>query len=170
MKRMLTVFLLAVALLFSQAGLASAKGGHSSSGGSSHGGSSGSHSSSSHTSGSKSGHSSSKSSSHGKYSYSHSSTAHKSRSSVHSSSGVHSEGRQKAIGVKRDKHGKIERSAKAKDSFRKNHPCPSTGKTTGACPGYVIDHITPLKRGGSDSPSNMQWQSVHDAKAKDKWE
>ena len=37
-------------------------------------------------------------------------------------------------------------------------------------PGYVVDHITPLKRGGADSPSNMQWQTIAEAKAKDKWE
>jgi hypothetical protein len=36
--------------------------------------------------------------------------------------------------------------------------------------GYVVDHVTPLKRGGSDSPSNMQWQTKQAAKAKDKWE
>lgn len=38
----------------------------------------------------------------------------------------------------------------------------------GACPGYVIDHVTPLKRGGADSPSNMQWQTREAAKIKDK--
>jgi hypothetical protein len=50
------------------------------------------------------------------------------------------------------------------------HPCPSTGKTSGSCPGYVIDHVIALKHGGADSPSNMQWQTVQAAKAKDKVE
>jgi hypothetical protein len=73
-------------------------------------------------------------------------------------------------GVKRDVHGRIARSAKAKDAFRKMHPCPATGKRYGACPGYVIDHIQALKHGGTDAPSNMQWQTRADAKAKDRWE
>jgi len=37
-------------------------------------------------------------------------------------------------------------------------------------PGYVVDHVRPLACGGADAPSNMQWQTVTDAKAKDKWE
>jgi hypothetical protein len=52
----------------------------------------------------------------------------------------------------------------------KSHPCPSTGKTYGACPGYVVDHVVPLKRGGVDAPSNMQWQTREAAKAKDRTE
>ena len=75
-----------------------------------------------------------------------------------------------AVGVTRDSHGRIKRSEIAKRGFERHHPCPSTGKTSGACPGYVIDHITPLKRGGADDPSNMQWQTTGDAKAKDRWE
>ena len=72
--------------------------------------------------------------------------------------------------AKRDSRGRTARSSKAKVSFMKKHPCPSTGKTSRACQGYVVDHIVPLKRGGSDSPSNMQWQTVQAAKAKDKSE
>lgn len=54
--------------------------------------------------------------------------------------------------------------------FQRTHPCPSTGKRTGSCPGYVKDHIKPLCAGGRDHPSNMQWQTVAAAKKKDKLE
>lgn len=36
--------------------------------------------------------------------------------------------------------------------------------------GYVVDHIVPLACGGRDTPANMQWQTVADAKAKNKTE
>jgi hypothetical protein len=36
--------------------------------------------------------------------------------------------------------------------------------------GHVVDHIAPLACGGADAPSNMQWQSAEDAKAKDEVE
>ncbi len=62
------------------------------------------------------------------------------------------------------------RSKAARDSFQRSHPCPANGHKSGACPGYVVDHIKPLKRGGADAPSNMQWQTKDAAKAKDKWE
>jgi hypothetical protein len=64
--------------------------------------------------------------------------------------------------------------------FQGANPCPATGKATGPCPGawsrgaerggYVIDHIVALKRGGPDTPENMQWQTVAYAKAKDRIE
>lgn len=53
--------------------------------------------------------------------------------------------------------------------FRAKNPCPATGKTSGACPGFV-DHRIPLCAGGPDDVRNMAWQSVPDAKAKDGWE
>jgi hypothetical protein len=60
------------------------------------------------------------------------------------------------------------RSTVVKHEFQLTHPCPATGLATGACPGYVKDHIVPLACGGPDAVSNMQWQTTREAK--DKWE
>ena len=62
------------------------------------------------------------------------------------------------------------RSREVTREFQRKHPCPSTGRTSGACPGYRRDHIEPLACGGPDAVSNMQWQTIRDAKAKDRWE
>lgn len=70
----------------------------------------------------------------------------------------------------RQANGRIARSPKAKASFMSQQPCPSTGRVWGKCPGYVVDHVTPLVCGGVDAPMNMQWQTIADGKAKDKWE
>ena len=75
-----------------------------------------------------------------------------------------------ATGVPRDARGKIARSPRALQRFKQSHPCPGTGKTYGTCPGYVVDHVVPLKRGGMDAPDNMQWQTKQAAKEKDRWE
>jgi len=67
-------------------------------------------------------------------------------------------------------HRRIPRSPAAKHAFVRAHPCPSTGRTSGGCPGYIIDHVKPLACGGADAPGNMQWQTLYAAKQKDKWE
>jgi hypothetical protein len=72
-----------------------------------------------------------------------------------------------AAGVPRDAHGRIARDPRARNEFKRTHPCPSTGKSSGSCPGYVIDHVQPLKRGGADTPANMQWQPEEAARLKD---
>jgi len=60
-------------------------------------------------------------------------------------------------------------------STRKEHDeqlssfCGKTGYPHGR-PGYVVDHIIPLECGGADSPSNMQWQTIAEANAKDRTE
>lgn len=87
----------------------------------------------------------------------HTSTSHVTRSST-------------SLAVSRDAHGHIQRSRQARSNFQHSNPCPATGKTSGACPGYVVDHVVPLKRGGADSPSNMQWQTTEAAKIKDRTE
>jgi len=66
--------------------------------------------------------------------------------------------------------GRVVRSVAARRAFVRENPCPATGKATGACPGYVVDHVKALACGGADSPSNMQWQTIEEGKAKDKWE
>jgi len=52
---------------------------------------------------------------------------------------------------------KPKRSSSARNEFRNYNPCPATGKTKGACPGWHVDHIVPLACGGADKPYNMQW-------------
>ena len=63
-----------------------------------------------------------------------------------------------------------QRSYRVTEEFQRLNPCPSTGKTYGACPGWIKDHIVALCKGGADAVWNMQWQTVAEAKAKDKWE
>ena len=60
--------------------------------------------------------------------------------------------------------GRIKRAADARKALMKSHPRPATGKIYGACKGYMIDPIVPLKRGG-DAPGRMQWQMTAAAKA-----
>ena len=75
-----------------------------------------------------------------------------------------------APAIQRDAHGRIERSQAARAAFKREHPCPATQQPKGPCPGYIIDHVIALKRGGPDTPANMQWQTVDEAKAKDRVE
>ena len=70
----------------------------------------------------------------------------------------------------RDGNGRIKRDPAMRRVFRAKTPCPATGRITGACAGFVVDHIVALKRGGPDVPDNMQWQPIEDARAKDRVE
>jgi hypothetical protein len=74
------------------------------------------------------------------------------------------------MAAKRDSDGRIARSSTARTDFQHQHPCPATGKASGGCKGYVIDHVKPLACGGADAPSNMQWQTEAEAARKDKVE
>jgi len=52
------------------------------------------------------------------------------------------------------------RSYAAKREFQQTHSCPSAGRTSGACPGYVKDHIVPPGSGWSrPSPTSNGRQS-----------
>jgi hypothetical protein len=59
---------------------------------------------------------------------------------------------------------KIQRSASARADFMRQTGYPKGRK------GYVVDHIVPLECGGADVASNMQWQTVQEAKIKDRTE
>jgi hypothetical protein len=64
------------------------------------------------------------------------------------------------------------RHASPRAAFRRAHPCPG-GVDRGSvrrCRGYVIDHIVPLACCGRDAPDNLQWQTIAEGKAKDRWE
>lgn len=65
---------------------------------------------------------------------------------------------------------KTHRSRAVTRDFQRSHPCPSTGRRSGRCPGYTKDHVVALCAGGADSTSNIQWQSTAEAKRKDRTE
>jgi hypothetical protein len=73
-------------------------------------------------------------------------------------------------GTQRNADWMVKRSQSAKRRFVMEHPCPSTGLTTGACAGWYIDHVIPLACGGCDDTVNMQWLPEAMWKDKMKWE
>ncbi|MCU0298023.1 MAG: HNH endonuclease [Candidatus Nanopelagicales bacterium] len=75
----------------------------------------------------------------------------------------------------RNASGEIVRSRTVLAYFQRLYPCPSTGKTTGACPGWAINHTIPLSCGGCDSVSNLDWmpaaiKSCAEPWCRDRWE
>ena len=58
----------------------------------------------------------------------------------------------------------------AKHAFERQHPCRPPGGRADGCPGYAVDHVKALECGGADAPTNMQWQTVAEGKAKDRTE
>lgn len=71
--------------------------------------------------------------------------------------------------------GRIVRSAAVRAAFQRLHPCPSTGLTSGSCPGWAADHVWPLATCGCDHVSNLQWlpneiKSGAGTLPKDRWE
>jgi 5-methylcytosine-specific restriction endonuclease McrA len=73
------------------------------------------------------------------------------------SKGCHNQSATNSYHCHNDKTKKKRRSSSARRKFHKSNPCPSTGKTSGSCPGYHVDHVMPLACGGADAPHNMQW-------------
>jgi hypothetical protein len=89
---------------------------------------------------------------------------HKSKSSSAHSGTTKSHATKKCATCARSSHSRIHRSTKARADFERQ-----TGHPHG-WPGHVVDHIKPLECGGADVPSNMRWQTIAAAKAKDRTE
>lgn len=62
------------------------------------------------------------------------------------------------------------RDPKQVAAFRKTHACPATNLFTGACKGWVVDHVKPICFGGADHPDNMTWQDQKVSYLKDAFE
>lgn len=60
----------------------------------------------------------------------------------------------------------IKRDRSQVRAFRAENPCPATGRTRGACPGWHVDHVIALCAGGHDRPHNMQWITREDHRFK----
>ena len=72
----------------------------------------------------------------------------------------------KCVGCPEDSQGLPQRNPHAERDFKRLQPCPSTGKTSGRCPGWVVDYVVPLKDGGLDDPTNLQWRWAPATKAR----
>ncbi len=75
----------------------------------------------------------------------------------------------------RNADGSIKRSTAVLNAFKRIHPCPANGMTTGACPGWALNHTVPLSCGGCDSVSNLDWmpdeiKSCAQPWCRDRWE
>jgi hypothetical protein len=57
---------------------------------------------------------------------------------------------------------RTERSSAARQAFERQ-----TGYANGR-PGYMVEHIVPLSCGGTDTPGNMQWLTLAEARRKNK--
>jgi hypothetical protein len=71
--------------------------------------------------------------------------------------------------VVRDTNGNIKRSSAVLTAYKKIHPCPSTGLTTGACPGWALNHSIPLACGGCDAVYNLTWTPDQIKSCADSW-
>ena len=43
----------------------------------------------------------------------------------------------------RDMRGEVVRSSAVRRQFQRVFPCPATGRSTGPCPGWSVDHVIP---------------------------
>ena len=71
-------------------------------------------------------------------------------------------GSSTAVEAPRGLSPRAERSAAARQAFERQ-----TGYANGR-PGYLVEHIVPLSCGGTDTPGNMQWLTLAEARRKNK--
>jgi len=102
-------------------------------------------------------------------------TASTTTASVFGSSSVHmyhsgymADGLPAPPTVQLDKHGRIKRSRPPRQHSSVNTRVRPLAKDQGAVQATSLITFRALKCGGPDDPSNMQWQTTPDAKAKDK--
>ena len=72
-------------------------------------------------------------------------------------------------GCARDAAGRPLAGDAARQAFLAATPCPAPGASGGGCPGYVVDHATPLACGGDDVVQNLQWQREAEVARKEAW-
>ena len=65
--------------------------------------------------------------------------------------------------------GSIKRSSAVLAAFQRQHPCPATGSTKGACPGWQLNHVVPLACGGCDAVWNLDWMPVETKTCAQPW-
>lgn len=58
------------------------------------------------------------------------------------------------------------RSPALRAEFQRLNPCPATGNSRGACPGWEVDHREALVCGGRDELGNLQWLTVAEHREK----
>jgi hypothetical protein len=63
-----------------------------------------------------------------------------------------------------------DRSRAVRAEFQRLNPCPASGATRGACPGFEADQIIELCVGGADHPNNMEWRTREDHALKTKFD
>jgi hypothetical protein len=73
-------------------------------------------------------------------------------------------GSSTAVEAPRGLSPRAERSAAAREAFERQ-----TGYANGR-PGYLVEHIVPLSCGGTDTPGNMQWLTLAEARRKNKFD